>query len=245
MSTVPQRLSPTAAPSGVSPSSTGQSAGPSAPAGTAPVTTFEFFTSHDHCELRVMPALNEVHWGDVEQVGTTILDRLQTAPTNKLLVDLSPLNYMGSAQVALLVRVWKMLKARDGKMVVQVHSDVVHKVLTIAGLHTLWDIVPTQAAAFQALGLRTASSRRMAVTPTIVALVTLAAAAGVFVAGQVGVWPGSPLPRLATQMCLSAGAVFLAVWSATQSVGVSRIIGFGVALAGFLVGVLAAFEWPR
>ncbi len=209
------------------------------------MTTFEFLTSHDHCVLRVMPALNEVHWGDVERVGTTILERLQTAPSNKLLVDLSTLNYMGSAQVALLVRVWKILKAREGKMVVQVHSDVVHKVLTIAGLHTLWDIVPTQDAAYKALGLRSGGARQMALTPTIFALVTLAAAAGVFVAGQAGIWPGSPLPRLATQMALSAGAVFLAVWSATQSAGAARIIGFGVALAGFLVGVMAAFEWPR
>ncbi len=117
-------------------------------------TIYEFSATSSFSRLRLMPGLNEVQWGGVESLGTDLIGRLERAPSAKLLVDLTPLNYMGSSQVALLVRLWKTLKAKSGTMVVLATSDVVQKVLTIAGLNTLWDIVGTESEAYAALGVR-------------------------------------------------------------------------------------------
>jgi len=193
--------------------------------------TFDFQILPDHNQLTIYAGLNEASWGDVVSVGSSILDRLEQARTSKLLVDLSQLNYMGSSQVALLVRVWKVLKARDGQVAVQVKSDIVHKVLTIAGLHTLWDIVPTRAAAQRALGVRVTDEPKTAparpasaavrseesdvedeetdvgapqqdVSPVLIALGVVFAAFMVLVLGQAHIWPGPTQFRLALLMLL-------------------------------------------
>ncbi len=237
-------------------------------AGGAPVQTiqtFDFQILPDHNELTIYSGLNEASWGDVVSVGTSILDRLEQARTAKLLVDLSQLNYMGSSQVALLVRVWKVVKARDGKLAVHVKSDIVHKVLTIAGLHTLWDIVPTRAAAQRALGVRVTPDRkpvnRLAgdcsdeetqnetasqdVSPVLISLAVVFAAFLVLVLGQSHIWPGSSQIRLAILMVLSGLSVMCGVWSTTKVEGPLRTIGLGICLAGFVMGISAALEWPR
>lgn len=232
--------------------------------------TFDFQILPDHNQLTIYAGLNEASWGDVVSVGTSILDRLEQARTAKLLVDLSQLNYMGSSQVALLVRVWKVLKARDGQVAVQVKSDIVHKVLTIAGLHTLWDIVPTRAAAQRALGIRVTAEPRAVtrpagsgdadndaddetendtvpqdVSPVLISLAVVFAAFLVLVLGQSHIWPGPSQIRLAVLMILSGVSVMCGVWSTTKIEGPLRNIGLGICLAGFVMGISAALEWPR
>lgn len=226
--------------------------------------TFDFQILPDHNLLVIYSGLNEAAWGDVVSVGTAILERLEHSRTSKLLVDLSQLDYMGSSQVALLVRIWKVLKARDGQMAVQVTSEIVHKVLTIAGLHTLWDIVPTRAAAQRALGVRVTQDTApraafagfpsgaggvpaadQSVTPILIALGVLFAAFIVLVLGQARVWTGAMEVRLGALMVLSGLAVMCGVWAATRITGPLRAIGLGVCLAGFVMGITAALEWPR
>ena len=51
----------------------------------------------------IAPAL----WADIERVGSEILSRIQPLTSPQLLVDLCALSYMGSAQVALVVRMFK------------------------------------------------------------------------------------------------------------------------------------------
>jgi hypothetical protein len=58
-----------------------------------------------------------------------------------LLVDLTALDHLGSAQIALLVRIWKPLRKRDGRMIVQVTSDPIRDSFTAANLHLVWVLV--------------------------------------------------------------------------------------------------------
>lgn len=102
--------------------------------------------------ISLLPELNEVPWADIEKVGSEILGRIQSIPTPSLLVDLCALNYMGSAQVALVVRLFKMIKERNGKMVVANRHPMVLEVLTLAGLNKVWTIVDSRDRGLSMLG---------------------------------------------------------------------------------------------
>lgn len=143
---------------------------------------FEMLDSYS--VLSFYPLINEGQWGNVSEVGTEILNRLETIRSPAVVVDLSPLDYMGSAQVALLVRIWKSLKKMQGKMVVQCPGAMVREVLTIAGLKSLWNIVETREAALKSLNVSERSVTLSSATGapsslgTLMTLIALVGAAG-------------------------------------------------------------------
>lgn len=104
--------------------------------------------------LTLAPEVNSSPWDVVERSGSQIISQLENGRIFALIVDLTPLNYLGSAQVALLVRVWKALSARNGKMVVQLTSPMVRDVLRTAGLNRYWQFVETRSAAYEFLGFQ-------------------------------------------------------------------------------------------
>jgi hypothetical protein len=65
--------------------------------------------------VTLLPELNEVPWADIERVGSEILSRIEPLSSPQLLVDLCSLNYMGSAQVALVVRMFKLVRQDGGR----------------------------------------------------------------------------------------------------------------------------------
>lgn len=107
-----------------------------------------------HVIVILNPSLSEQQWGDVDAVTQKVLGELLARKNPTCLIDLSPLNYMGSSMVALVVRVWKTVKAQNGKMAVVCSDDFVLGVLRVAGLDKLWTIVPDRATAFRQLKLR-------------------------------------------------------------------------------------------
>ena len=113
-----------------------------------------------HCEelpgailsVSLGPGLSEAQWTEIEQIGADVVERLQSRERPRVIVDLTRLNHMGSAMVALVVRIWKAARERDGQMVVVNDSELVGEVLEISGLASKWTIVPTREAAVEALG---------------------------------------------------------------------------------------------
>lgn len=102
--------------------------------------------------VTLLPELNEVPWADIERVGSEILSRIEPLSSPQLLVDLCNLNYMGSAQVALVVRMFKLVKEKNGKMVVANRDPMVMEVLSLAGLNKVWTIVDSRERAGSMLG---------------------------------------------------------------------------------------------
>ncbi len=117
---------------------------------------FQFERQPTHGILLLNPLINDGQWGTVTEVGNEILAQLETLLSPALVVDLSRLTYIGSSQVALLVRVWKSLKRLQGRMSVECPSEEVSEVLSTAGLRTLWAIVETRDAALAAVGVSNA-----------------------------------------------------------------------------------------
>jgi anti-anti-sigma factor len=113
------------------------------------------YESTDGCLIvTLLPELNDKQWADIERVGTEIVDRLSTTQSPRFIVDLTPLSYMGSAMVALIVRLYKTVNGRNGQMVVVNQHELVQEVLKLAGLTKLWTIVENRDKAFAALGVK-------------------------------------------------------------------------------------------
>lgn len=119
---------------------------------TAPDAPFRF-TQEEHVSILVLhQELNNVQWGEIDSIGTQVLNALADRAHPNVIVDLSQLNYMGSAMVALIVRVWKATMARKGKLAVVCPHEGVREVLKLASLDKHWAITDTQAEARKAVG---------------------------------------------------------------------------------------------
>ena len=117
-------------------------------------TYYRFETVNGCLTITLLPELNDKQWADIERVGSEIVERISGAPSPKVLVDLTPLSYMGSAMVALIVRLYKTVNSRGGKMVVVNQHELVFEVLKLAGLTKLWTIVGTRQEAYATLGIK-------------------------------------------------------------------------------------------
>jgi anti-anti-sigma factor len=115
------------------------------------------FNLEEHPSVSVLSLTGEfsqLPWEEVESLGSQVVAHLDPKKRPALVVDLSKLNYIGSAQIAMLVRVWKSIRPRQGKMAVQVEHDTVRKVLTMAGLDKLWDLTESRDDAYRSVGVR-------------------------------------------------------------------------------------------
>lgn len=116
---------------------------------------FQFELEQGCTIVTLLPRFNQIPWAEIEQAGVFIVGRLAGLAQPRVLVDLTPLDYMGSAQVALVVRIFKSVKEHRGEMVVATNHPMVLEVLTLAGLNQLWKIVPSRAHGLQRLGVKT------------------------------------------------------------------------------------------
>src|SRR5687768_9564630 len=71
--------------------------------------------ARSHAVLRLEPMMGQAAWGDIDRVGTEVLANVNGQKNGSWLIDLSGLEYMGSALVALVVRVWKAVQTSGGK----------------------------------------------------------------------------------------------------------------------------------
>jgi len=159
---------------------------------SATTRRYDLDASASHVILTLRQELNDVQWAQIEQVGTEVLDDLQDRRSPSCLIDLSPMHYMGSAMVALIVRIWKAVNDRGGRVVVVVADDMVLKVINLAGLDKVWTIASTREDGLRKLGARVrpgssagsseaAGSGASAITVVISVLGMLVAGAGLAV----------------------------------------------------------------
>ncbi|WP_459558091.1 STAS domain-containing protein [Lacunimicrobium album] len=122
------------------------------------LASYDFQKYDNFIQLTLNPPLSDAPWGDIDDLGKNVLNELETARTPSVLVDLSPLTYMGSAVVALLVRIWKATKGKSGEMVVLCSHPMVLKVISLAGLDKVWRITPNVETAYKELKVKPPSA---------------------------------------------------------------------------------------
>lgn len=166
-------------------------------------TPYRYEKADGYAVISLEPELNNAQWSEIEQIGTDLLAQLRELKSQAMIVDLSALSYMGSAMVALIVRLWKSVKEDDGRMVVVNRDPNVLEVLKLASLDKVWTIEETKDEAVRALGkrLRPAGSGGGGNSMLIVgvAVVLLILVAGIaFWAGRMGADDGTT-PSLPTE----------------------------------------------
>ena len=187
------------------------------------------------CIIALDPQLNDAQWGDIAGLGNQIVDDLRSRSKPDLIVDLTELSYMGSAMVALIVRLWKAVKETEGQMVVVNRHDVVREVLKIAGLNKIWPIVQTREEGLKKLGVgRTVLSKSM---PTLLTVLALLAAT---VATTLVFLPLEINPRLTSilQFCLAGFGLIVGLIGTIRGEGIGRVLNVLAMLASQAVIVL-------
>lgn len=119
----------------------------------ASLTSCELVSTPDHVVLLLKPAVTQSSWAEVEAFGSDVLEELEHRESPACLVDLTGLSYIGSSTVALLVRVWKVIQARSGRMVVACSHSTVLEVIRLAGLDKVWTLVDDVEQARKRLGV--------------------------------------------------------------------------------------------
>ncbi|MEM1062303.1 MAG: STAS domain-containing protein [Planctomycetota bacterium] len=190
------------------------------------------------------PELNEVQWADIEQIGDGIVDRVGRRNRPRVVIDLSDLNFMGSAMVALVVRVWRTIEERGGRMAVYNESPMVLEVLELAGLTRKWNMVDSAEEGVREVAAGGGAGGGL--VPAAIAWVGLAAA-GV---GLYGVLTPGTLPQAAAVLCLCVGglvSIAAAAFGFVGGVSIGSILAAvaGVGGAGVLIGGVLAISDPK
>ncbi|MEX0717579.1 MAG: STAS domain-containing protein [Planctomycetaceae bacterium] len=198
----------------------------------------------------LLPPLNDCPWSDIEKVGSDVLERLKTEKYRGIVVDLSPLQYMGSAMVALIVRLWKAAKERNKSMVVVNRDPMVLEVLQLAGLHKVWTIVETREEGFRELGVSgraagAASGGGKGVALLAVGmLAVVAAVAGVgLLLSKTTAVPAQPAFWTAAAGALVGLAAGTVITLRDQETG-RRLMGVVMVVAGLAVLLAALLNMP-
>jgi anti-anti-sigma factor len=207
--------------------------------------TFEFDRQPAYARLALAGELNAFHWDELQRSAQEILTELEKSRDRTLIIDLTKLDYLGSAQLTLLVRIWKVIKGRDGRMIVELKGPVVREVLKTAGLLNVWEVAESRDGAFRLLGLQADGRQKMSAALPLIGLAALVAA----IAG-IGVAIARPQAAhhtvlLAGELATSAIALGAGLWTAIRGSGARRGLGAGLVVASALVAVAAVFTHPR
>jgi anti-anti-sigma factor len=212
---------------------------------TAASSPYQLEVSPTHAIVTLQPEISQARWADVEKVGGELLASLESNNGTKAwLIDLSPLDYMGSAQVALLVRLWKAVQNRGGRVVVVCAEGVPEEVLRLAGLNKVWTIVRTRPQGLKQLGVLEGGGTEPK-TPVVAVLGLLFSLAAVV--GLLLLWRGASVPRSVLLTLLyggAAAAVLLGLISAVGRGRTSRALGVAAALAGVVLTVVGYLRFP-
>jgi len=207
--------------------------------------SYEFERQPGYCRLTLGAELNAFHWEDLQRNSQEILNELASGRHRAVIVDLTQLDYLGSAQLTVLVRIWKAIKERNGRMIVELKGPVVREVLKTAGLLNVWEFAETRGAAFQMLGLQADGRQQMSLVLPAIGLAALAAA---FAGTCLTVWrPDAVDARavLAGQLACSAIGLGAGLWTAIRGSGVRRGLGAGMVVTSAFVAVAVVFHHPR
>ncbi len=207
--------------------------------------SFEVERHPAYWRLTLGPQLNAFHWEDLQKSSQEMLGELEKGRHRAVIVDLTQLDYLGSAQLTVLVRVWKVIKEQSGRMIVEVKGPLVREVLKTAGLLNVWELAESRAVAFQMLGLQADGRQKMSLVMPAIGLAALAAA---FAGAALTIWRAGAIDArvvLAGQLACSAIALGAGLWTTIRGSGVRRGLGAGMVVVSALVAVAVVFHHPR
>jgi anti-anti-sigma factor len=112
------------------------------------------FTIEKHGEATVILTsrlLETMEPSLLEGASSLLIDALKREACPQVVVDLSQLEYFGSAFLALLIRCWKLATMRGGTMALSGVSDRVKELLHVTSLDMVWPMYGDLREAINAL----------------------------------------------------------------------------------------------
>lgn len=116
--------------------------------------TSDAFTIERHGEVTVVltsPVLETMEPLLLDGASSLLLDALKRDACPQIVVDLSRLDYFGSAFLGLLIRCWKLATLRGGAMVLSGVSNRAKDLLHITSLDMVWPLYGDVREAIDAL----------------------------------------------------------------------------------------------
>ena len=98
--------------------------------------------------------LGSLHEPEIVHETQDLLDFINKSnpiPTN-LVIDLARGDYLGTAMLGAVVKLWKRVSQRGGRLALCNVSDNVTQVLRVTKLHAIWPIYGTRDQALAAIG---------------------------------------------------------------------------------------------
>ena len=122
---------------------------------TTPSAGFEdAFTIERHGEVTLIeaaPALEKMEPSLVDGAAALVLEPLRRQQAPLVVVDLSRIDYFGSAFLALLIRCWKLVTVRGGLMALAGPSPRARELLRMTSLDVVWPLYADRREALAAL----------------------------------------------------------------------------------------------
>lgn len=104
------------------------------------VTVFEVDREYDSLDERKVSEFSAQLATAIEQTNPPVL-----------LLDLSDTAFVGSSFLGVLVRIWKRIRERNGRMALCRVNELCGEVLRASKLDTIWDVHATRESAIGAL----------------------------------------------------------------------------------------------
>lgn len=117
--------------------------------------TNEFFQVKRHGDLAVivpLPQVEDLPETLLQPAAELVLAPLKDDPPNHIIVDLSKVNYFGSAFITFLLRCHHLLAARGSELVLAGVNQNIRELLRITNLEMFWALYDTANEATSALG---------------------------------------------------------------------------------------------
>ncbi|WP_439625285.1 STAS domain-containing protein [Gemmata sp.] len=117
--------------------------------------TKEFFQVRRHGDIAVIipsPQIEHLPETLLQPAAQMVLAPLKENPPNQIIVDLSGVNYFGSAFITFLLRCHLMAKQRGSELVLAGVNKQIRELLRTTALDTLWALYDTTAEAIDELG---------------------------------------------------------------------------------------------
>lgn len=97
-------------------------------------------------------ALGNLNEAEIVRETQDLLQVINNSGPTRILIDLNHGDYMGSAFVGAIVRLWKRVGERGGRLAMCNLSDKAYQILRVTKLHAMWPIYATRDEALQAIG---------------------------------------------------------------------------------------------
>ncbi len=101
--------------------------------------------------FRLAKTYDALHGGELQQFESAIVQHVSDSPQPRLVFDFTDTMYINSSFVEVVMRGWKRLQAKNGRMALCCLNNNCITVLKVCRLDQIWDLCETHQQAVQAV----------------------------------------------------------------------------------------------